>query len=70
MVSMWWFGLLGLAAVTAAAGEWLQHRLGTAADDLDRRRQALRELRPALAGVRSRSAELAERNRGVESHPG
>lgn len=70
MVSVWWFGLLVLAAITAAVGQWLQHRVGVAAGDLERRRQALGELRPVLAQVRSRSEELAVRNRRIGSDPG
>lgn len=69
MVSVWWLGLLGLAAITAAVGQVLQRRVGAAAGELERRRHALGELHPALVQIRSRSAELAERRRRVSSDP-
>lgn len=70
MVSVWWLGLLGLAAITAGAGQWLQHRFGAATGELERRSQALGELRPALAQVRNRSVELAEQSRRMRSDLG
>lgn len=71
MVSVWWVGLLVLAAITAVVGQWLQRRLDVTAGVLEQRRQSLGALRPALVEVRDHTAALAERShRGIGPNPG